>query len=591
MFGQQLIDVYDRFSFAAGQKDKEGNVLWPLFVKQEKIRTEIVLDHHGRFQTARSLKHEPYEFVLTTEQSYTRTSGIFAHPLTEKIEYLSKHSAKKDSYEQYISLQQEWIDFSAPKWVALIHQYILEQHIEEDLAQCEVKPNGMIQFVIEDIPNDRIITPSNHPDVWKSWQAFYIHKVQTDPSRHHHEIDYFTGQECTAAIDCPTRIRSLNDRTKLVRFTGSLANNAMDFKGRFDKNAPSQVFACDFIHLEKICSVLRWLIAKQGIRVGSRTFVSWNIKEKSDAPGFIDPLCPFEDEEEIVQTGQELSELIGKILQGKSIPLQINDSIQYLLLDSADGGFQGRLSVLDYGQIETATFLQRIFAHQKRVSYPVYTYDPNTATWQETTKTPSVQDLVRICCGVEKKDTTQTAAYWRVSPGRYQRLVQTVNMAILKGMPLPQELSDSLLEKCNQPHKMTSEHHRQCVSLFTTLNTPETIHERECLFGELLYLFDRLESSVLKRRGKERETNAKRRWKTFVQQPNNTTKQLYEDAQVYLQKMSIGQRKWFEHQLMTRIRALQKGKWDTDQPLRSDYLHGYINLRHKGGSSIDTTEE
>lgn len=263
----------------------------PICHTPQTAHIHIVINNQGEFVRAEVL--EKTQVVLpATEQSAGRSSGLCAHALADKIQYVAKDYAdfggiKKSGFELYQVQLKAWCDseHSHPA-VRAVYQYIDRGLVVADLIAEKVlheqdghlltrwQDEGEAPALLKILPKEKGVFDQGSalvcwsvetsrepqsktwldPSIQQSWIAFDSQNGDSTA------MCYATGENKLAASNHPAKIRHSGDKAKLISANDK---SGYTFRGRFLSNEE----ACNisFEVTQKAHNALRSLLTKQSV--------------------------------------------------------------------------------------------------------------------------------------------------------------------------------------------------------------------------------------------------------------------------------------------------------------------------------------
>ncbi|WP_282109990.1 type I-C CRISPR-associated protein Cas8c/Csd1 [Shewanella algicola] len=537
----------------------------PICHTLQNAHIHIVINNQGEFIRAEVL--EKAQVVLpATEQSAGRSSGLCAHALADKIQYVAKDYAdfggiKKSGFELYKRQLKAWCDseHSHPA-VSAVYQYIAKGSVVADLiaekvlhvqdgqlltkwqgegetpALLKILPkekglfdqgSALVCWSVE-IPGDPQSKTWLAPNIQQSWIAFDSKNGDSTA------LCYVTGEDKLVASNHPAKIRHSGDKAKLISANDK---SGYTFRGRFLSNEE----ACNisFEVTQKAHNALRCLLTKQSVfRNGDQVYLAWAVSGKEvPKPTELDfnDLASFLDETDSVDHTQDLGRAYANQLKryfnGIKTKKQLDDNEQIALL-GLDSATPGRMGILYYRETIAKEFLSRLeqwqfdLGWQQRVKI--------NEQWQWVNSAPS---LYRVLDGVYG-DVLKSADTLK------KNLITRLYPCIVEGKPIPQDVMQSAFHrainrvayKSDQTWLWLQNLGIACALIkgFYIRTTNSTIQKeypmalqqenasRDYLFGRLLAVANKVEKIALSSSEANRLTTAERFMTQFVNRPSST---------------------------------------------------------------------
>jgi len=614
--------LYRTYENCAGSIGNENDKipLVPVAHVVQQTHIEITINQDGEFQRA---KVEPLVTVIPcSEGSAGRTNSPVAHPLADKLKYiaadffdLTGEKLKKEGlnphYEAYFEAVRSWSEsqHAHPKIQAVL-KYLKASNgkVLNDLCKAGVYPlndSGLIQkkwlgdkdsappiyhstktypapwdiFVrwkvtIPDTPEDRTYWDKS---VWDSWTAFYL----STPSQS--GLCFATGDETRLAAQHPKKIRSIADGSKLISSNDS---SGFTFRGRFTDPEGSQACGVSFDVTQKAHNALRWLIARQGRRDGDQAIVAWAVSGKNVPRIVADSfsLLSEEDDYEETEAGESLSEpahaevaqdfalRLKQKIGGYQADLGNAEKIVVLALDSAT---PGRMSMTYYRELLSSEFLQRLERWHAECAW-----SQNFGQKRHFVGAASPKDIATCAYGTRLDDKLLAATHRRLLP------------CIIESSPLPKDIVDSCIRRAIARMSMDHWEWEKCLgiacSLYRKQQNDLQLHQhpmalererktRDYLYGRLLAIADRLESSAMTA-SEKRESNAARFMQRFADHPFSTWRTIELSLVPYEQRLRVnasGLLAIFNKERQDVMELFTADQFEKDGKLSGEFLLAY----------------
>lgn len=597
---KDLIDVYDNNDHLVGTLEGTGdnpsNMLLPVFHNTQKTHIEVTITENGEFVRADVIKNEVTVIPITLD-SLSRTNNIHPHPLHEKLIYLDPHCLMflKDTkangstyFHSYFNSLKNWKDSSySHPFVVALYRYIAQKRIVQDLIEKNVlilnEENGKF---LEKWKGNKVEKPLILQVVDKQHEAFVRFRMITNDGEIYepwtdkeiwdlsikYQYDlledfglcYITGEETKITTKHPKFIRYDGDQAKLISSPSN--KNMITYQGLF--NTPEQAVTVGAIPSLKAHNALRWLIRKQGIKVGDTYFILFGTGTKEPQMFLSELEELFIDESdteymEIDNTEETLAQKLDALIKGynKEIP-QIGN---HVVLMSVDASTKGRLSITNYMKFDTKLY------------FDILKKWHTTASWiyRDKGKTyigsPSINKIISALYGKKPKE------------GISQHTAKQLLPCILNQQPIPQNIIHNIVFRALKRYRKEEKYqkkqtidvacslirHNKGGELKMSLDT-ENIN-RSYLFGRLLAIAEYYEGTVIEWK---RETNAEKLMHQMYFTPANTWTQLYMKLQPYFQNKEY---RWLKIKCKKMIEEIitQLGDDFNNKPLEPEFLVGY----------------
>jgi CRISPR-associated protein Csd1 len=416
---EALYHTYNNCESEVGAiKEGRDELLLPLAHTTQNANIELTLDQQAKFISAKVIpKKQQKTLVPCTEQSGGRAgSKPTSHPLCDKLQYVAGDFLKyggivtsgfsddpSEPHREYLTLLNSWLLTHPHSKVKIIRDYIQKNSLIRDLVSHKIIPTEFSPTVGEsflnewkskdsdppdifaslpatstpqdsfirwrvDIPDDPVPNVCEDPSVWESWSEHYKTTQQISGPC------YVTGNEEPLAIQHPAKLRHAADKAKLISSNDA---SGFTFRGRFTDPSGIEAASVSFDVTQKAHNALRWLISKQGTRLGEQAIVAWSINNQeipnpldsslqlaadSTEDDDIDKLLEQEHQHrlasiEATNTGQSVALALKQKLLGYRKALGDTTKILVISLDSAT---PGRMALTYYRELTASEFLDRI---------------------------------------------------------------------------------------------------------------------------------------------------------------------------------------------------------------------------------------
>ena len=566
--------------------------LLPLAHSTQNAQIEIVLGENGVFRRAEVVpKEDSVTAIPVTEDSINRTSGLAAHPLCDKLEYLAgdfEQFTGKDNLEKfsaYLEQLQDWVqsDFSCKK-LESIYAYIQKKTVMADLVQA-----GILQAADGRLTNDKLegfpqqdafvrfrveIFLEDEPRVYKDeelQQKYIDYYTSKKPEQ---DLCYATGRVTACSSKHNAKIRNTADKAKLISSNDS---SGFTYRGRFSDS--SQVASIGYETSQKALHTLRWLVENQGFHCGEQVVVAWELQGRR-IPDFnrdtADTLLPLEDTK--VSTAVEYAEKLKKAVYGYRQNLNAGSNVVVMGLEAAT---TGRLAISFYKKMSGSDYLNNIeFWHNSCFWQHEYKYKKKDGKtqWYSFIGAPSLRDIAVTIYG---------SANDKVIKFAIERLIPCVT----DRKRLPCDMVNTALNRIFRPGCFENEYEFQKALSITCalvrkhyydknkeecdVALDENDRERSYLYGRLLATAQVLEEVALYHQGINRMTAAERYREAFRKHPYRTW-QIIESCldpyKAYLKKMK---NTFYANKISEIVDLFEKGEHENDAPLSGRFALGY----------------
>jgi len=556
-----LCTTYDNLAKALPE-DRRG--LLPLGHSTQKAHVTVTLDISGNFIRAEYVADKAGDksnlsetLVPVFEESSSRSSGIAPHPLCDKLQYVAgdyKQFTGLDNteyYEKYISLLEKWAksEYTTPK-VTAIYRYLKKGCIITDLAECGIlsldqdlkltkKWNNCKEKLTIGDQSDAfirfsVIGDGNITDVWQDFalqQAFILYYKSVTENK---DMCYVTGNIERCSVNHPSKIRNSGDKAKLI---SSNDLSGFTFRGRFED--ADQAVKIGYETSQKAHNALKYLIRKQGERLGDKVFVLWGTLLE-DTPSLTDDsfdIMSGGDEYEastgLAETQKVFADRFNKAISGYKSNINFDTRFAIIGIDAAT---IGRMSVVYYREYvgkQASNLIDRIKSWHETAAW-LHSFrfkDKKRITFYGA---PSPYDIALCAIGNEQGDFIGGDA--KLIANCAERLLPCIS----DGAKLPKDIVMSLVRKCFSPQNYNNINNWNKVLSITcsmfrkylydykgvtvTMEIDKEINDISYNCGRLLAVADAIEKYAMSLNGEAgtRQTNAMRYFARFTRIPCET---------------------------------------------------------------------
>ena len=470
-----------------------------------------------------------------------------------------------------------------------------------------------------ELPGD--LTPETWKDkaVQQSWGEYYQSILDS-------QFCMMMGDERQIRESHPAKLTYTGDKAKLISANDK---DGYTFRGRFETSNQASSISAEVSH--KSHAALRWLIARQGIRNSDQVTVAWAISGKKIPSPMRDSFDYFdidnvdtsavESETELnrpsenanggidwsVNIGQQAAAIIKKKLHGYKKALKEHEQISLLMLDSAT---PGRMALTYYQEFLPADYFANLDAWIDDFSwYQRHSIEkPNGKKTDKQTiwafVPPSPFAIGYTVYGTALSDTLKKQLYARLLPV----------IAGGKDVPIPYDLVQQSFQTACNPHGVEhwewqrnigvacalykgwrARHHDLSERRIYSMSLDTENRSRDYLFGRLLAVAEKLESTALWIADEKRSTNAERYMQRFAVHPLSTWLQIELSLEPYKNRLRSNRYMGFlrnrEKEIDEIMAALNELNSPLDKPLDGEFLLGYHSQRMAYRNSSNTTSE
>ena len=539
--------------------------LLPICHSTQNAHIEITIDMDGEFITAQLVSKENAETVIpVTEASASRGSGIAPHPLCDKIQYMAGDYAKfggekGDKYfEAYVNQLEAWCKSSyTNNKVKALYKYIQKKSLIADLVESKILcvdeqnkvidkwgssdvkmsvGNPMESFIRFRVSGDE----NNISAIWqdKKVQEGYIGYYLSNQGKKH--FCYVLGEEIPISINHPSKIRHSGDKAKLI---SSNDTSGFTYRGRFEE--PEQAVSVSYEVSQKSHNALKWLIEKQGVRVGDKVFVLWSTSSEK-VPGLIVDTVDFLDEDDqsdIYDTKEAIALQFNKAILGYKANLKSDTKLALIGLDAATTGRLAMIFYREYFGQQGNELIDNINRWHKECSW-YHRYKFSDKKLIPFYGAPSPWDVANIAYGTEQN------GFIKGDFKLVAKATERILPCICDGCRIPRDIVKLLVNKSNCPQNYTNENNWKKVVTITCSMYKKYLHDYEGVdidmkvdekckdldynCGRLLAIADTIEAWAL---DEKRTTNAIRYFSRFAKNPCETWGIINDKLVVYREKL------------------------------------------------------
>lgn len=642
----RLYETYEQAQQLSADLPQEQQLM-PVSHTPQNAHINIVIDENSNFVRAEVL--EKTQIVLpATEQSAGRSSGLAPHPLADKIQYVAGDYAefggkKASGYELYEALLRSWCESEfAVSTLKIIHSYIVQKTVVADLVKHGVlhasdgelltkwSGDSEVPAIFRLLPKEKGLLDQGSALVCWTVEVPGIAQSKTwlDSEIQQSWINFdslnggkpglclIKGEQSVLASNHPAKIRHNGDKAKLISANDS---SGFTFRGKFTDS--EQASAVSFDVTQKAHNALRFLLKRQGIKVGDGSdnnayYLSWAISGKKTPNPFADPwdllnteILP--DKDHSLDLGQSYALNLKSHLKGTGKgELERNESICILGLDSAT---PGRMGIIYYRETIAEEFLASLEKWYQDFAWP----QRHKVALNSESKSKSVEKTVwSVCAPAPYK--IWDAVYGDVlksTDSLKKNLTERLLPCIVEGRPLPVDIVNYTIKRAtNRLAYKTDETWRweQNLGIACALYKgfckrtshikyqkdyamalDETSTSRDYLYGRLLAVAENIESYALYKAGEKRNTTADRLMQRFADRPFSTWRNLELALNPYmhrLQNVSPGFLKLRKDLLDSIQSAFDTTEFKSDKALSGEFLLGFHCQRLALNSKKDAVE-
>lgn len=560
-----LYDTYDNL-----QKEPPDDLL-PISHSSQNAQIEVTINSDGEFINSEVIDKDDTETIIPVTESSLSKSGKFpvSHPLCDKLQYLAgdytKYGGEKGDrfYIDYINQLKDWCesDFSNAKVIA-IYNYLCKKTLLSDLVSngtfiCDennmllLKWNGdkkQIPPIFKVIRNQsdsflrfRVINEdSNISAVWqdKKLQEDYIKYYNSKCNNK--KMCTVIGQNTYCAKFHPKGVLKWSYNAKL------LCDN-LNLDGRFEKS--DKACSVSYEVSQKAHNALKYLITKQGVRIGGRAFLLWGTKDEN-VPSITDDTMDFlysNDNSEFLDTKESFAREFNKAIMGYKSQLDNNSRLALIGLDAATTGRMAITFYREYKGQQGNELIEAIALWHKTCEWKHFLYSKKAEKRVGFYGAPSLQDIATTAFGTQQGDFIK--ADGKIVSDTVERLITCV----CDGAKIPRDIVNLLIRKCFHPQNYSDYNWEQVLTITCSMERKylydygnkkeewsmaikEDCNDLSYNLGRYLAVADKIERNTFEK-GTIRQTNSLKYYTRFTQFPNETLLLLEKKLVPYINKL------------------------------------------------------
>ncbi|OSI12558.1 type I-C CRISPR-associated protein Cas8c/Csd1 [Neisseria canis] len=401
-----------------------------------------------------------------------------------------------------------------------------------------------------EIPKHLVSATWEDKSVQQDWGRYYQSTLDS-------QFCIITGNEEKIRESHPAKLTYTGDKAKLV---SSNDKEGYTYRGRFETANQASSISAEISH--KSHAALRWLIARQGIRNGDQVTVAWALSGKEVLPPLKDTFYEIDwdnldtgavevQEESVIPSvvedngvdwsvniGRQAAQILKQKLHGMKKELKEHEQISLLMLDSATPGrmaltyYQEFLPIDYFANLDTwvddFSWYQRHSIEQKQGKKA-----QKQTVW--AVLPPSPMAIGEAVYGAALNDTLKKQLYARLLPV----------IAGGQAVPIPDDLVRKSFQTACNPNGCEhwewernigvacalykgwrARHYDSSQKRTYSMDLDIENRSRDYLFGRLLAVAEKLESTALRIADEDRATTAERYMQRFVVRPLSTWLQI-----------------------------------------------------------------
>lgn len=563
-----LYDTYDNLEL----QGKEG--LLKIAHSTQKAHLEVQLSKDGKIIGTNFLPVKDSDTVIpVTEESASRSSGAAPHPLFDKIKYLAGDyelytgESNEEHHQKYMENLKKWSDSEYGDYkIEVLYKYLQENRLIHDLVERGIFSldekqhltkkweNAGEKLTVGDQKDAFIRFQVDGVDLWEDTklQENYIHYYLSNGG----EIGFcqVTGREERLCVNHPSKIRNSGDKAKMI---SSNDKTNFTYRGRF--HDVGEAYTISYEASQKIHNALKWLIERQGVKVGDKEFVLWGVNSEnvpsilestegvaSDYEEEEDVFATFygEEEDKTVSIQEDVAERFNRAIRGYHGNVRADSHFVLLGVDAAT---TGRLSVIfsrEYFGADGNELIERIEQWHRDCAWNVSSYNKKLQKRVYFTGAPSPYEIALCTYGREQGNSIKGTD--KVIANAVERILP----CIVDGKRVPVDIMREVVHRAQHPQNYKSKTlWQQVLSVACALTRKHLIEKgEECLVmkspesldakcGRMLAIADAIEAWVLREEKIDRTTTAMRYYTKFCENPCDTWVIIQKNLKPYEMKL------------------------------------------------------
>lgn len=548
-----LYDTYDNLEL----QEKEG--LLKIAHSTQKAHLEVQLSKEGKIINVSFLPVKDSDTVIpVTEESASRSSGAAPHPLFDKIKYLAGDyelytgESNEEHHQKYMENLKKWCDSGYGDYkIEVLYKYLQENRLIHDLIERGIFSLDEKQHLTKKWENaSEKLTVGDQKDAFIRFQVDAVN-LWEDTKLQENYIHYYlsnggeigfcqvTGREERLCVNHPSKIRNSGDKAKMI---SSNDKTNFTYRGRF--HDVGEAYTISYEASQKVHNALKWLIERQGVKVGDKEFVLWGVKSEN-VPSILESTegvaSAYEEEEDIfaafygeeedktVSIQEDVAERFNRAIRGYHGNVRADSHFVLLGVDAAT---TGRLSVIfsrEYFGADGNELIERIEQWHRDCAWNVSSYNKKLQKRVYFTGAPSPYEIALCTYGREQGNSIKGTD--KVIANAVERILP----CIVDGKKVPIDIMREVVHRAQHPQNYKSKTlWQQVLSVACALTRKHLIEKgEECLVmkspesldakcGRMLAIADAIEAWVLREEKIDRNTTAMRYYAKFCENPCDT---------------------------------------------------------------------
>ena len=548
-----LYDTYDNLEL----QEKEG--LLKIAHSTQKAHLEVQLSKEGKIINVSFLPVKDSDTVIpVTEESASRSSGAAPHPLFDKIKYLAGDyelytgESNEEHHQKYMENLKKWCDSGYGDYkIEVLYKYLQENRLIHDLIERGIFSLDEKQHLTKKWENaSEKLTVGDQKDAFIRFQVDAVN-LWEDTKLQENYIHYYlsnggeigfcqvTGREERLCVNHPSKIRNSGDKAKMI---SSNDKTNFTYRGRF--HDVGEAYTISYEASQKVHNALKWLIERQGVKVGDKEFVLWGVKSEN-VPSILESTegvaSAYEEEEDIfaafygeeedktVSIQEDVAERFNRAIRGYHGNVRADSHFVLLGVDAAT---TGRLSVIfsrEYFGADGNELIERIEQWHRDCAWNVSSYNKKLQKRVYFKGAPSPYEIALCTYGREQGNSIKGTD--KVIANAVERILP----CIVDGKKVPIDIMREVVHRAQHPQNYKSKTlWQQVLSVACALTRKHLIEKgEECLVmkspesldakcGRMLAIADAIEAWVLREEKIDRNTTAMRYYAKFCENPCDT---------------------------------------------------------------------
>ena len=563
-----LYDTYDNLEL----QEKEG--LLKIAHSTQKAHLEVQLSKDGKVIAVSFLPVKDSDTVIpVTEESASRSSGAAPHPLFDKIKYLAGDyefytgERNEEHHQKYMENLKKWCDSGYGDYkIEVLYKYLQENRLIHDLIERGIFSLDEKQHLTKKWENaSEKLTVGDQKDAFIRFQVDAVN-LWEDTKLQENYIHYYlsnggeigfcqvTGREERLCVNHPSKIRNSGDKAKMI---SSNDKTNFTYRGRF--HDVGEAYTISYEASQKVHNALKWLIERQGVKVGDKEFVLWGVKSEN-VPSILESTegvaSAYEEEEDIfaafygeeedktVSIQEDVAERFNRAIRGYHGNVRADSHFVLLGVDAAT---TGRLSVIfsrEYFGADGNELIEQIEQWHRDCAWNVSSYNKKLQKRVYFTGAPSPYEIALCTYGREQGNSIKGTD--KVIANAVERILP----CIVDGKRVPVDIMREVVHRAQHPQNYKSKTlWQQVLSVACALTRKHLIEKgEECLVmkspesldakcGRMLAIADAIEAWVLREEKIDRTTTAMRYYTKFCENPCDTWVIIQKNLKPYEMKL------------------------------------------------------